>query len=242
MDNEAVGVGNTDVALISVLKDPHADFDYRPEYQRLAVLTLLRMNQPDEAIRVLKQAIFHMPSYTPFWLDLATAFAAKGDKDSAISALVIAYNWAHKPTRLLQEYENAAQANGAMSALFRDAIIVANANTSALDQLDASVPQSTENPAPSKPEEFPRIDFKSCTKPQWPRTSLRYEETGSVTRSFLVGANGKLAYAKVIKSSGYVELDHAALVGMTNCPFIPGKKDGTPFTARAMMQYVWTIE
>ncbi|MFZ6747326.1 TonB family protein, partial [Undibacterium sp. JH2W] len=48
------------------------------------------------------------------------------------------------------------------------------------------------------------IDFNvgGC-KPEYPRASLRNEETGTVALSVLIGADGSVADVKIDKSSGF---------------------------------------
>ena len=85
-------------------------------------------------------------------------------------------------------------------------------------------------------------DFNTCAKPEWPKASLRNEETGTVTLSFLIGTDGRVADSKVVKSSGFRDLDRAALTGIGKCRFKPGMVDGKPEQAWMQMQYVWTLE
>lgn len=85
-------------------------------------------------------------------------------------------------------------------------------------------------------------DFNTCAKPEWPKASLRNEETGTVTLSFLIGTDGRVADSKVLKSSGFRDLDKAALTGIGKCRFKPGMTDGKPEQAWMQMQYVWTLE
>ena len=85
-------------------------------------------------------------------------------------------------------------------------------------------------------------DFNTCAKPEWPKASLRNEETGTVTLSFLIGEDGRVADSKILKSSGFRDLDKAAVTGISKCRFKPGMNDGKPEKAWMSMQYVWTLE
>jgi protein TonB len=85
-------------------------------------------------------------------------------------------------------------------------------------------------------------DFNTCAKPEWPKASLRNEETGTVTLSFLIGTDGRVADSKIVKSSGFRDLDKAAVTGISKCRFKPGSNDGKPEQAWMQMQYVWTLE
>jgi len=86
------------------------------------------------------------------------------------------------------------------------------------------------------------VDFNTCAKPEWPKSSLRNEETGTVQLSFLIAADGRVADSKVVKSSGFRDLDKAAVAGITKCRFKPATVDGTPQEGWQQMQYVWTLE
>ncbi len=85
-------------------------------------------------------------------------------------------------------------------------------------------------------------DFQSCAKPVWPKEALRKEQTGIVTLSFLIAADGSVADTKVTRSSGFPLLDEAAVNGLRLCRFKPGAIDGKPVSAWQKMQYVWELE
>ncbi|MCH8623131.1 energy transducer TonB, partial [Undibacterium sp. TS12] len=54
------------------------------------------------------------------------------------------------------------------------------------------------------------IDFNVAgCKPEYPRASLRNEETGTVQLSVLIGADGSVSDVKIDKSSGFRGLDNA---------------------------------
>ncbi|XLZ70136.1 energy transducer TonB [Massilia sp. SR12] len=86
------------------------------------------------------------------------------------------------------------------------------------------------------------VDFSTCAKPEWPKSSLRNEETGVVTLSFLISADGRVGDSKVVKSSGFRDLDKAAVNGISKCKFKPATVDGKPQETWQQMQYVWTLE
>ena len=86
------------------------------------------------------------------------------------------------------------------------------------------------------------VDFNTCAKPEWPKASLRNEETGTVTLSFLISTDGKVTDSKVVKSSGFRDLDKAAQAGIGKCKFKPPMVDGKPEQAWHTMQYVWQLD
>jgi protein TonB len=85
-------------------------------------------------------------------------------------------------------------------------------------------------------------DMSTCAKPDYPKSSARNEETGTVTLSFLIGVDGRVADSKITKSSGFRDLDKAAVNGISKCKFKPGMVDGKPEQAWMQMQYVWTLD
>ena len=87
----------------------------------------------------------------------------------------------------------------------------------------------------------PVADFATCAKPKWPKQSLRDENTGTVTLSFLISKDGRVEDSKLKKSSGFEPLDTAAREGIALCRFKPATEDGKPVQSWMNMQYVWTL-
>ncbi len=85
-------------------------------------------------------------------------------------------------------------------------------------------------------------DFNTCAKPVYPQEARRFEQTGTVMLSFLIGTDGKVADSKILKSSGFRSLDQAAVVGISKCQFKPATLNGVPEQAWMQMQYVWTLQ
>ena len=85
-------------------------------------------------------------------------------------------------------------------------------------------------------------DFNTCSKPEYPKSSQRNEETGVSTISFLIGADGGVKDSKVTKSSGFRDLDKAAQVALGKCRFKPATENGQAIESWQPVQYVWTLE
>lgn len=115
-------------------------------------------------------------------------------------------------------------------------------------------PDNPVMPAPRAPVEAPPapaaapvrvaavVDSSACTKPSYPRNSQRAGEEGTVTLAFLIGVDGSVVEGKVDKSSGFRDLDKAAVAALSLCKFKPGTVDGKPEQSRTKMQYVWKLE
>ncbi|MBI3713225.1 MAG: energy transducer TonB [Burkholderiales bacterium] len=86
-----------------------------------------------------------------------------------------------------------------------------------------------------------QVDSNACAKPEYPLTSLRNQEEGTVNLAMLIGVDGKVLESKVEKSSGSKALDRAAIAGLSLCKFSAGSTDGVAEKSWAKLQYVWTI-
>ncbi|MGZ3182129.1 MAG: energy transducer TonB [Telluria sp.] len=85
------------------------------------------------------------------------------------------------------------------------------------------------------------FDPKNC-KAEYPKASLMNEEQGTVTMSFLVNADGTVAESKLEKSSGFKNLDKAAMKAIAACKFKPGTKDGAPAQTWTKVDYAWKLD
>ncbi len=245
--SEARAVGNIDANLTMILREAKNEFAAMPEYRRALALAYLKADQAQEAERELREAIATAPTQASFWVDLAMAFSLQGKNDNAVSALVVADAWAQDPKALRAAYAQAARAPSIkqMGQVYRDALAVIAQNASVLERFDAELPAIPPGMATlSKDREntFGRVLFDRCSKPEWPRSSLRYEETGTVTLAFFVDADGDLLRAKKLQSSGYAELDNAAIVALAACTLQAAVSNGKPTPSWIKIQYVWTIE
>ncbi|MFC0351440.1 energy transducer TonB [Undibacterium danionis] len=86
-----------------------------------------------------------------------------------------------------------------------------------------------------------QVDSTACEKPEYPASSIRNAEEGTVNLAMLIGLDGRVLESKVEKSSGSRALDKAAIQGLSLCKFKPGSIDGVPEKSWAKLQYVWTL-
>ncbi|NGZ86014.1 energy transducer TonB [Duganella aceris] len=84
------------------------------------------------------------------------------------------------------------------------------------------------------------LDSKNC-KAEYPKASLINEEQGDVSMAFLVAADGNVVESKVEKSSGYKNLDKAAIKALSACKFKPGTKDGSVAQTWTKVDYSWKL-
>jgi protein TonB len=89
--------------------------------------------------------------------------------------------------------------------------------------------------------EVPAVfDAKNC-KAEYPKASLLNEEQGAVSMAFLVAASGDVLESKVEKSSGFKNLDKAAIKAISACKFKPGTKDGAVAQTWTKVDYDWKL-
>src|SRR5690349_2187488 len=85
------------------------------------------------------------------------------------------------------------------------------------------------------------FDAKNC-KAEYPKASLMNEEQGTVSMSFLVAADGSVVESKLEKTSGFKNLDKAAMKALSSCKFKPGTKDGAPAQTWTKVDYAWKLD
>ena len=85
------------------------------------------------------------------------------------------------------------------------------------------------------------VDLNSC-KPEYPPESLKNNETGTVTISFLIDSKGHLARTRLDKSSGHTLLDNETIAALGKCAFKPGTKNGKAVRSWLNAEYVWKLE
>jgi protein TonB len=90
--------------------------------------------------------------------------------------------------------------------------------------------------------EVPASFDPSKCKVDYPKASLMNEEQGTTSMSFLVNADGSVADSKLEHSSGFKNLDKAALKGIAACKFKPGTKDGAPAQTWTKIDYAWKLD
>ena len=85
------------------------------------------------------------------------------------------------------------------------------------------------------------FDPAKC-KAEYPKASLMNEEQGTVSMSFLIGPDGGVVEAKLEKTSGFKNLDKAAIKSLSACKFKPGTKDGAPAQTWTKVDYAWKLD
>lgn len=90
-----------------------------------------------------------------------------------------------------------------------------------------SAPRQARVDAPPKP--------RRTIRPVYPDGARRRGEEGRATVEFLVGEDGRVAEARVVASTGFAELDAAALKAVRTARFTPARADGKAVAAPARL-------
>ena len=89
------------------------------------------------------------------------------------------------------------------------------------------------------------VDIRECAPKadDYPKASLMLNESGVTKISLTVDPKGRLTAFGVVRSSGFLRLDFAALVKLAGCRFRPGTTpDGEPTSATFEVEYVWKLD
>jgi periplasmic protein TonB len=89
---------------------------------------------------------------------------------------------------------------------------------------------------------MPKIDAKRSQEPEYPPTSRRLGEQGSLVLQVLVDTDGRVLDTKLVQSSGFERLDQAALDGVkADYRFLPGALDGKPQQMWYTFKFTWKL-
>ncbi len=81
-----------------------------------------------------------------------------------------------------------------------------------------------------------------CTKPAYPAQAARNGDSGTVTLALLVGVDGRVTGSRIERSSGFRDLDKAALTALSQCTFKPAMLGDVAQAGWTQLAYVWTLE
>jgi TonB family protein len=79
----------------------------------------------------------------------------------------------------------------------------------------------------------------TCATRYFPATAFRNHEEGLTVVKILVGADGTVKNVSVFESSGYDDLDQAALKCMSKFLYRPATKYGVPVEAATVAAAIW---
>ena len=91
--------------------------------------------------------------------------------------------------------------------------------------------------------EVPAVfDVEQC-KADYPERSRLNQEEGDIRLSVLVTAEGKVVDVKIEKSTGFRDLDKAAVIviAAARCQVVAGSKDGSAVESWTTVHYSWKL-
>jgi protein TonB len=71
--------------------------------------------------------------------------------------------------------------------------------------------------------------------------AVRHHEQGTVDVSLTIGIDGTVKDEKIIRSSGFVDLDSAALTCMEEWSFQPATLNGEPVESVRPYNFTWSL-
>lgn len=124
------------------------------------------------------------------------------------------------------------------------------ATTTVSDPVPLQPPAATATPTTTPgvtgdipvPTVRPATMIDGCAKPPYPAQSARNGDAGRVTLALMIGVDGRVAASRIEQSSGFRELDKAALTAMTQCRFKPAMRGDVAQAGWALVAYDWKLE
>jgi len=83
---------------------------------------------------------------------------------------------------------------------------------------------------------------KDCALPDYPKNAARNGDTGTVSLALLIDTNGRVTNHRIQQSSGFRELDRAAIAALSMCKFKPATNNGVAEPAWGQIAYVWRLD
>lgn len=80
----------------------------------------------------------------------------------------------------------------------------------------------------------------TCPEPAFPKGAKERGEQGAVLLRYLVGTDGRASEGSIVKSSGFADLDQAALATFLPCAFKPKTVNGEVVKDWVEVNYIWT--
>ena len=109
-----------------------------------------------------------------------------------------------------------------------------------------SQPSQPSQPSPPSQLTQARIDAPPkavrAIRPDYPRGARQRGEEGNVVVEVEIGADGRCADARVVESSGFMELDAAALKAVKAAKFAPAQSSGRPVATVARLKLSFCLK
>ncbi|MDM0078636.1 energy transducer TonB [Variovorax sp. J2P1-59] len=87
----------------------------------------------------------------------------------------------------------------------------------------------------------PKAEPSKNQKPVYPATAKRLGQQGKTIVRVLVDVEGRPSQARVMQSSGYQELDQAAVDAVSGWKYVPGRRKGVPEPMEFNIPVTWSL-
>lgn len=122
-------------------------------------------------------------------------------------------------------------------------VAVVVAERSPMDKPEVSLPQTpSQQSLPVEVVPSADLAYRQHHKPRYPAQAIRMRHEGEVVLLVLVGVDGSVREINVQRSSGYPELDRAAIRAARTWKFRPGTRGGVPYQAWARVPIAFNLD
>lgn len=108
-----------------------------------------------------------------------------------------------------------------------------------------SIPTPPAPPAPPPPPQdiapSENVSYRKFRPPKYPPQAIREHHIGKVILRVLIAVDGSPKEVTVEKSSGFRELDQAAIAAAKTWTFNPGKRNGQPYEGYALVPFDFNL-
>lgn len=213
-------------------------------------IAMLKVGQFLDAESAVRSALYLDHLNRRLWTIEAIIQSKMGSKELAKSALLAAYETGagNKRLKTLDAYKEASESedNIALKEVYNAVVqrieLRQNAERAAQKQSAGTRGNFSAESANSDKPKSPTVNFSSCAAPAYPKSALRNNQQGAVRLAFLIGEIGEVLDSYVIRSSGFWDLDEAAMSGVFLCQFSVPEKGVTSKMNWTAMEYVWKLE
>lgn len=120
-------------------------------------------------------------------------------------------------------------------------VVVEEPSSMARVALPSKPSKPAERAAPIDVAPGANLSYLRYHKPPYPVQAVRMRHEGTVILRVLVGVNGSVIDIKIDQSSGYRELDQAAVRAAREWMFNPGIRNGIPYQGWALVPVDFTL-
>ncbi|HYD78898.1 MAG TPA: tetratricopeptide repeat protein [Paucimonas sp.] len=240
---------NDHAGAISLLREAIDIAPHSPELYRSLGISLLAIGKDREAEQALKEAIRSEPWDSIAWQHLGIAYFNQKRQEDARGAIVLAFEWSKNKQKTFEEYKSIASDSpyGGMRRLYSAAIADIEYRFHDLKRAYSELLSALETQGWSP--SLPKISFarttdpviEYCPRPEYPLGSFFRREQGTVSLAILRSGSDAPKRAFILQSSGYDQLDYAAVIGLYECRLRGRTHLNTAEGTWSRLEYLWQL-